>query len=285
MIKICSLEFLNRDFFETDIISESGKVLLKKGGKITPEVLLSLYFKDIYVENWPLDTEEFVEAKTKEASNVDFVLQKEHKSSGPREALDIDYSTPVEAPQSKPIPEIPVEPTPVVNQIPEEIDEDLVFDEGEAKVVASYAVKLAQVLGMPENKIKEVEQVAYYNKIGITKFKRSDLAEKGFEKVLAEESYNILSLKMKAPDRVANAVRFHLKKYDASAFRLNKNNPSDIPYAHILAIVSYYNKLLSNNYTNERALEKMLQLGGNRFNTFALHKFINIMRKPKNATK
>lgn len=49
MIKICSLDFLNREVFETDIMTADGEVLFSSGEKITPEILLRLYFKEIYV--------------------------------------------------------------------------------------------------------------------------------------------------------------------------------------------------------------------------------------------
>lgn len=49
MIKICSLDFLNRDVFETDVMTADGLVLVQSGEKITPDILLRLYFKEIYI--------------------------------------------------------------------------------------------------------------------------------------------------------------------------------------------------------------------------------------------
>lgn len=49
MIKICSLDFLNREIFDTDIMSADGVVLAQGGEKITPDILLRLYFKEIYI--------------------------------------------------------------------------------------------------------------------------------------------------------------------------------------------------------------------------------------------
>lgn len=49
MIKICSLDFLNREVFETDVMTADGLVLVQSGEKITPDVLLRLYFKEIYI--------------------------------------------------------------------------------------------------------------------------------------------------------------------------------------------------------------------------------------------
>lgn len=53
MIKICALDLLNRETFETDVLSAEGKILCQKGYKITPQIILKLYFKEIFV-NEPL---------------------------------------------------------------------------------------------------------------------------------------------------------------------------------------------------------------------------------------
>lgn len=59
MIKICSLDFLNREVFETDVMSVDGEVLFPSGETITPEILLRLYFKEIYIAQ-PLTEKERV---------------------------------------------------------------------------------------------------------------------------------------------------------------------------------------------------------------------------------
>ena len=49
MIKVCSLDFLKKEVFDTDIKTSDGFVLFETGEKITPEIILRLYFKEIYV--------------------------------------------------------------------------------------------------------------------------------------------------------------------------------------------------------------------------------------------
>jgi hypothetical protein len=66
MSKICSLDFLNREEFDLDIISTGGKKLFSKGDKVTPEVLLSLYFKDVLARE-PVKTPEEIEAENNQA--------------------------------------------------------------------------------------------------------------------------------------------------------------------------------------------------------------------------
>lgn len=48
MLKVCSLDFINNDEFGTDILSSTGEVLYSAEEKITPEILLKLYFKEIF---------------------------------------------------------------------------------------------------------------------------------------------------------------------------------------------------------------------------------------------
>jgi hypothetical protein len=116
MIKICSLDFLNREIFETDVMTADGVVLFPSGEKITPEILLRLYFREIYIEQ-PLAektrvvsmvsaavladaTSESSIAKTAVAKNEHVVDNKniifednetkEKAKKGPRAALDME---------------------------------------------------------------------------------------------------------------------------------------------------------------------------------------------------
>lgn len=72
MIKICSLDFLNRDVFETDVMTSDGLVLVQGGEKITPDVLLRLYFKEIYIAQ-PLSDKDKVVNKVAAAVLADAV--------------------------------------------------------------------------------------------------------------------------------------------------------------------------------------------------------------------
>lgn len=67
MIKVCSLEFVNKEFFGADIMTVDGRTLCAADEIVTPEKILKLYFKDIYVEN-PLEEEYVKREKEKEAT-------------------------------------------------------------------------------------------------------------------------------------------------------------------------------------------------------------------------
>lgn len=56
MIKICALDFLKKETFDTDVMNANGDVLFSSEDKVTPEILLSLYFKNIYISE-PLEIE------------------------------------------------------------------------------------------------------------------------------------------------------------------------------------------------------------------------------------
>lgn len=247
MIKICSLDFLNRNSLETDIMSKDGTVLLKKGENITPEMLLKLYFKDIYVERWPLDEDEEMDAESKSDQELN----------------------------AKEVSELVESPTEV------NLEEPLVFNETEAQNTSRYASKIGAAIGITGDKLKDLEKAAYYHKVGIINFKKFDLKDKNFENRLAEVSYDILLNEMNFPEKVAEAARFFNRKYESTHFRLSSENPTEVPYSHIVGIASFYNKLLEKGLSKDKALERMLQIGGNRFNIFILHKFINIMRNSK----
>lgn len=70
MIKICSLDFLNREVFESDVMTADGLILVQSGEKITPDVLLRLYFKEIYIAQ-PLTEKERVVSKVSAAVLAD----------------------------------------------------------------------------------------------------------------------------------------------------------------------------------------------------------------------
>lgn len=48
MQKLSSLDFINKEIFDTDVYSKNGKKLVSQGETVTPEILLQLYFKEIY---------------------------------------------------------------------------------------------------------------------------------------------------------------------------------------------------------------------------------------------
>lgn len=206
MVKACALDFLNKTEFDTDVLSADGQILYTMGTPVTSEVLLKLYFKDIYV--------------------------------------------------------------------PKKLE----FDEGHAQRVREYSVKIGKLIGMSSEKLEELKDAAYYHDIGITKFTESDLKKANFDMWQGEAGVNILIKERQFPQNIAEVANSHLKPYNSARFPLIKEERANIPYAHIVAIANCYDELSYKNIGKKKALEKMVQIGGGKFNIFILHKFINAMR-------
>lgn len=359
MIKICSLDFLNREVFETDVMTADGKILFHSGETITPEILLRLYFREIYVKQ-PLFEKEQVLNRVNEPVSVisagsktsdskiigDNELEKEteNTASGPRivdlpqnekekstkgpKQAEIDFDSEEEGkgphsdsaendsnntkgpkaaelnfeledkeeddskgPRSVGTSKFEEDENKVDNkssltkkgslasekedslEISEE--ENLVFDEKQAKRIAQHTVNFAKTLNFPDIDLKEIEQVAYYCNIGITEFKKSDLTKKNFRKRKFLASYEKLISEGTIPENLAEIVKHCADAYDSDSFLLD----TKFPYHHIVTLADIYEELLAQNNSKTETLLKMLQKGGNQFNIFILHKFIKMMRE------
>lgn len=362
MIKICSLDFLNRENFETDVMTADGQILFNSDDKITPGIILKLYFKDIYVdesfleekteaalenievsvaavsneaelESSPLNGPRFVDAGDVKEETVlgprfidaSFIKEEETGSSGPRfvETNIVEEKTVSSGPRSietNPVEGKTVSSGPrsiettaeeekaassepslaeanyikddenkkeqklstknsfedeevVIPKNPE--DEPLVFDEETAKSIVIHSLKIGKMLKFSDIELKELEQVAYYYNIGITDFKKADLLKKGFRKRKVFASYEKLLNNGVVPEHIAEMVKFCANNYESESFALN----SKIPYYHIVSLTSFYEESLAQNNSKQATLFKILQMGGNQFNIFILHKFIKIMRE------
>lgn len=333
MIKVCSLDFLNKQYFETDVKIADGRTVAKAGEKITPETILKLYFRDIFVEK-PLSEESksqvVSQSKTEEISNRLGKTQSENdsekdltklpKNSMPdfEDKLGNTGSTPIPASISMdlndekleasiPVPksrfledDIETEASkskgPTLSEIdfesksskkefqaqsqmilePENtapIDKDLEFDKEQAERISQIATKLGKAVNASD--MEDLKNAALYCNIGIQKFKESDLNKKDFETFKAVESARIAENDYNVSSRVTETIRLHANDYDSDSFSLNQK----IPHYHILGIAYYYEKMSKSGNSKQAILDKMLQLGGNKFNIFVLHKFIRIMKE------
>lgn len=386
MIKTCSLDYLNKEFYETDIVTADGRVLVSAGDKVTPDVLLALYFKEIYIPDvsnekgpqlgisdedelqeklpkppevnlddvseaisasevpsleeasgdekdlavgvadneepdeskkeipsvsqeegvaeWKMSDEETAEGELKSQDivkdKIDSFLaddeeEKETVSKVKPPTIDIDLSEEALDDNSrKPKPaELNLDSDEfetsdstksqalsdegAASVTPEEDPETapLKFDEEKAKKTSDYAAKLAKMLNFSTSEINDVKDAAYYYDIGISKFTKADIQKKNFRKAKALESYNILVNEKMMPERIAEAVKYSVSDYESSSFQLN----SKIPYNHIISITGFYSEFLTQGHSKEETLARMLQMGGNKFNIFVLHKFIKMMRE------
>lgn len=248
MTEICSLDFLNKEKFDLDIISEGGTKLFSAETEITPEALLSLYFKKFTTKN-PLKTPEEIEAARKKALQENPPKNLEEYLSFFEEFININ-------------------------------PENLNFDKDNAEKIMKLSCSIGALVDMPQVAMEKLKLAAYFYKIGVIKLTETDLSIPGFSKKVGETGYNLLTLKMRIMEEVAVTANDYMLPYDVSSLNIQSKDTSDIPYSHIVSIADYYYKLIDEkNFTKEDALKKMLKFGGNKFNIFLLHKFIKMMRE------
>lgn len=271
MIKICSLDFLNKKFFETDVKTEDGIVLVYSGEKITPETILKLYYREIYVDQ-PLEEETPIEESslTSENQNIETGqnIKEEQEEQEIQEWEDLIEDSKIEESEQQAI----EEQTDSKKVAQEELY--LTFDEELAKRIVKMSVALGKELEYSDNELKVLEQVAYYSNIGVTSLTKSDMEKSDFRQRKILAGYEKLKDEKIVKIEIAEAVKSCAKYYEVESFQLN----SKIPYADIVVMINYYEDLLLKGLSKQAALLKMLQMGANNFNTFVLHKFIRIMR-------
>ena len=322
MIEVCSLDFLRKEKFETDIMTVDGRVLFSEHDKVTPELILKLYFNKIYVSDpiikkgvdAPYNEADMVNATAVADKAISELLSVGESGVGPRSVDSVSTEdTQVQSPilaepsideinsaieaisSSQDLSEksstvssaigVPgksdvssdsvATAKPVASSEPLEEDLSLKFDENQAGRVAEYSVSLGKMLGYSTAELKELEQVAYYCNYGITELKKSDMAKKEFRKMKAYASLQKLQKEKIVPVKISEMVKFTATPCESSGLTVG----SVIPIDNIVAITGYYEDLLSQNDSKEATLLKMLQLGGNHFNIFVLHKFIRMMRE------
>lgn len=316
MIKICSLNFLKEDSFKTDVKTADGAVLCQLGDPITPEVILKLYFKEIYVDKKYLQESQAEEEPEMMSKNIDasvaFMHVAEEVSSGPKSVdisleanevpsgprtvdvdVDLDVNLPAEEvgkgprfaevatgatkgknPTAASSKKHTIEEAEVAVLVEDPENMPLEFDESQAKRIVEHSIKLGKLANFSASELKELEQAAYYCNIGITNFKKADAIKKGFRKKRLFAGYQKLLEDGTVPANIAEIIKFCANCYESESFPLD----SKIPPQHIIAITSFYEEMLAKNNSKQETLLKMLQMGGNQFNIFILHKFIKLMR-------
>jgi len=345
MIQICSLDFLRKETFDTDIMTVDGRILCAQGDKVTPEIILKLYFKEVYAKKAPIEeicampqatstavekeiiesvqikeeTDE-VEKPTAEIKNIESVeetkalklaevselaVKTENETGGAKTKIGprvhetvedeqaslkgqrssgsmIDDVTPEESSKAKlaseaesTLAEKSIEAARLAAEKEALLkDPNLEFDEIQAKRIVEHSLAIGKMFNFSQAELKDLEQVAYNCNIGITEFKKSDIAKKDFRKMKAYASYKKLQKEETIQPKIAEMVKFTATSHASDSAILNSKMPID----NIVGIVSYYEDSLSQNMPKEEILLKMLQLGGNHFNIFILHKFIKMMR-------
>lgn len=331
MKRVCSLDYLYKETFETDITNADGKVLVSEGTSVTPEILLKLYFNDTYAQEQKIEEEvveiieEIDELESSLNSEDESVVLKEFESgagaaargevatsaivvdlaaighgdkadgtdedtqatepeidkeNGDKEDssdTEVDAAGNVKDSGSKDVSKKDKDKSgkTIESHVEDPEDKQLKFDEEVAKRLVDYSVKLGKELGFSKAELKEIEEVAYNYNIAITQFTTDDLLKPGFRKMKVRAAYEYLSKANTVSEKVIESVKLCANNYESETFALN----AKIPYHHIVAVTSYYEELLAQYNSKSKTLAKIMELGGNKFNIFVLHKFIRIMRE------
>lgn len=212
----------------------------------------------------------------KVSSSTEVHEEKQTETKGPR-ILD-STEQPAKTPEEKKIYGQQKAPEPEPEPEPEPINPDevpLKFSEAQAKNIVESSLAMGKMLNYSAKELKELEQVAYYSNIGIGKLKQGDINKKSFRKMKAFASYQKLIDEGTVSTDIADIVKYTANEYESDAFPL----ASKIPYHHVVAITGYYEDMLLKGKSKNEILLKMLELGGNHFNVFVLHKFINYMKE------
>ena len=248
MIKVYSLDFLNNEFYDKDIISESGEIIFSANDQVTPDALLKLYFKNIYVQN-PI-TENEIGAK----NNHNKQKSENYSAASRSESRQIDSDN-NESEQSESTTsdfknvstmETPIENAVVTTKVLEKPAGDC--KKSFCDEIVEYSVKIGKLLELPTEEIQELEKLAYY--------------------------YVIDTMDKPVPDNMEKLVNRCYKDYKTEEFSLDEK----IPYQHIIFIVNYYVETLKQTQSKQKTIFKMLYLGTNKFNPFVLHKFLHMMQ-------
>jgi hypothetical protein len=279
MKRINALDFLNKPNFTIDVYSEKGELLYPLGSEVTSEILLRAYFKKLYIkdedENIYLEIDKDKD-KDKEKETYIEPLETEVNASTERQEKVVEEVLTKSFTEKLSDDDEKTEETKAAQTLTIDPDAHLVFDETLSQDIANLSVKFAEHLGYSKNELEEIKQAAYYRNIGITSFKEKDKLSEDFKNDVGLESYKILKDKMNFPEKIAVVAKFYFKNYDVMNFKLNVNEP--IPYQYLVGITNFYVERMKEMEDNDKVLILMLKEGNDKFNTFLLHKFINMMR-------
>jgi len=304
MIEVCSLDFLKKKEFEMEVMAEDGRVLCSAHDEVTPELILKLYFKKIYVDEAALEKKSSSQASEVSAGAEDMVahisdaeetaakvalgprsvefVEKEGGDVNGKSPRSVEFGTD-EIEGSKTNSSLNVQNAGgsaeavkiVVDDVLIVEDPSLEFDEAQAKRIVEHSLSMGKMFNYSQAELKELELVAFYCNYGVTEFKKSDMLKKEFRKMKAVASRQKLQKEEIVPPKIAEMIKFTATEYKSSGFAFGEN----IPFDHIVGITSYYEDMVIQGKPKEEILLKMLQLGGNQFNIFVLHKFIRMIRE------
>lgn len=240
MRKLCSLDFLNKEEFDTDVVFKDETPVFVKGDSVTPSVILKLYFQEVYKPKEPIELPKGVN----EESLLSNVLGRDSFTD------DIEEYNPLKIP----------------------------FDKQHAKRVTQYSKIIAAPLNLSHEQVEALEVAAYFHEMGKITLNLEEAEKEDFEEKYTQATYDYLVKADFPMEEIAIAARDHLKRYEYQEYSLSFNKSYNGPLAYIISIANAYDEMVQKTGTKEDALMRLLKIGGKRFNIYLLHKFITTMK-------
>jgi len=284
MRPILALELVGNEKFDFDLYDDKGQIVYKSGEMLTPDVLIKLCHKKIFVK----ENQEILKHKSvipdqvaKTLVNISkSIFKKVYANEKPdlascNEATDIIFEE-------------------VSNNF-EKIDcisQLKVFDEyifSHTVNVSAMSTALGISLGLDENELKELALGSLLHDIGkilvpkdiLNKPAKLDSEEFEIMKSHSLLGYRYIVDNINLPDKVAKVALDHQENYGGGGYPNGLKGTEINFYAQITAIADTYDALTSNKVyqravDSDKAIGIMLSENSKRFNPYILNQFIKI---------
>ena len=284
MRPILALELVGNEKFDFDLYDDKGQIVYKSGEMLTPDVLIKLCHKKIFVK----ENQEILKHKSvipdqvaKTLVNISkSIFKKVYANEKPdlascNEATDIIFEE-------------------VSNNF-EKIDcisQLKVFDEyifSHTVNVSAMSTALGISLGLDENELKELALGSLLHDIGkilVPKDLLNKPAKLDSEEFEIMKSHSLLGYRyivdnINLPDKVAKVALDQQENYGGGGYPNGLKGTEINFYAQITAIADTYDALTSNKVyqravDSDKAIGIMLSENSKRFNPYILNQFIKI---------
>ena len=294
MRRIIPLELVGNDKLDFDLYDEKGEILYRSGDNLTPELLIKLNYKKVYVKN--LLSDENLEFENPVILTHNTVISEKSTKNLVKSAKTIFNKV---FDNEKVETAVFTEATDVILQ---EVSKNLekidcisqlrIFDEytfSHTVNVSTYSSAIGITLGLSEKDIKELALGALLHDVGkmlvpldiLNKPAKLDPEEFEIMKSHTLLGYRYIKKNLEVSDDVARVALDHQEKYSGGGYPHGLKGKEINLYAQVASIADVYDALTSNRvykraFTSEEAIEIMISEGEKSFNPYMLSRFLEI---------
>ena len=300
MRRINPLELVGNEKFDFDLYDDKEEIVYRNGDPLTPDVLIKLNHKKIFVKELITDESFDFEPANKSKNPVIFT----HKpliSEDATKNLVKNAKTILKKAYNneKPDTSVFIETTDIileeVNKNLEKIDcisQLRIFDEytfSHTINVSTMSSALGITLKLQEHEIKELALGALLHDIGkmlvpkdiLNKPAKLDPDEFEIMKSHTLLGYRYIIENLNVSDKVAKVALDHQEKYSGGGYPYGLKGKEINLYAQIASVADVYDALISNRvykraFESGKAIEIMIEEGDKSFNPYMLSKFLEI---------